>query len=568
MFVNFLKFCKFCKLKILRFFSRIKAGPLFFQIFIVNAAISIVTISFVSIIILSTNLERTKNILISNCENMANSLAENYIIYDALVSKMATTKLISYLDNIVKNSSTIDSITIIDTRRICLYHYAGIPEETEIPILPLNNKKIQTQIIEIGKDRKGRPVKQLCSFVSIKTESGVIYGYAIVGISLQTLHRLNQSYILRYFLIVLATIFTTISTSYFIFSKIRKSLMGYEPESFAKLFSRKTKILDNLEEGLISIDLAGNITVCTESAKKLFNLKKNENYEGRSLKELNICMNLISVLESGIAEHNIPQSAGKNSLIINFVPLKEYDNVIGAVAIIRNHTTLKNMAEELTGFRFVVEALRSNMHNFKNEMHILLGMLQLEEYQLAMDYITHFNSLQTSQNAVIKNIQNKTIAALILGKTNEAKEQGIDLLLEKSSFLERHNSYLSTSQLTVILGNLLENSIEATKSAKMAGEIKLFINSDDSCLRINVDDNGCGVPAEIQDRIFERGFSTKTEKKENHGIGLDSVNTIIKNCKGIIEIDSAGGEGTSISIRINQKRWVSSPENIAGEKEQ
>lgn len=279
-------------------------------------------------------------------------------------------------------------------------------------------------------------------------------------------------------------------------------------------------------------------------------------------------MNLISVLESGIAEHNIPQSAGKNSLIINFVPLKEYDNVIGAVAIIRNHTTLKNMAEELTGFRFVVEALRSNMHNFKNEMHILLGMLQLEEYQLAMDYITHFNSLQTSQNAVIKNIQNKTIAALILGKTNEAKEQGIDLLLEKSSFLERHNSYLSTSQLTVILGNLLENSIEATKFAKMAGEIKLFINSDDSCLRINVDDNGCGVPAEIQDRIFERGFSTKTEKKENHGIGLDSVNTIIKNCKGIIEIDSAVGEGTSISIRINQKRWVSSPENIAGEKEQ
>ena len=160
MFVNFLKFCKFCKLKILRFFSRIKAGPLFFQIFIVNAAISIVIISFVSIIILSTNLERTKNILISNCENMANSLAENYIIYDALVSKMATTKLISYLDNIVKNSSTIDSITIIDTRRICLYHYAGIPEETEIPILPLNNKKIQTQIIEIGKDRKGRPVGQ------------------------------------------------------------------------------------------------------------------------------------------------------------------------------------------------------------------------------------------------------------------------------------------------------------------------------------------------------------------------------------------------------------------------
>ncbi|QTQ14201.1 GHKL domain-containing protein [Treponema parvum] len=560
MFVNFFKFCNLCKSQIHKLASPLKKRPIFFQIFFVNTAISIFAISFVSITILSTNLERTKQLLISNCENMATSLAENYIIYDALVSKMATTRLITYLDNIVKNSTTIDSITIIDTKRICIYHYDGMPVGTEIPILPLNNKKIQTQMIEIGTDNKGRPIKQLCAFVSIKTESGVIYGYAIVGIYMNTLRNLNRSYILRYFLIVLATLATTVSTSYFIISRIRKSLMGYEPESFANLLIRRNKVLDNLEEGLIAIDTNGNISVCTESACRLFNLPKG-NYEGRNLKELKICTELLPVIESGKAEYNVPQTHETNSLITNFMPMKEGDHIIGAVAIIRDHTTFKNMAEELTGFRFIVEALRSNMHNFKNELHILLGMLQLKEYDLAMDYITHFNSLQTSQNTVIKNIQNKTIAALILGKTNEAKEQGIDLLLENTSTLPRHDPYLSTSQLTIILGNILENAIEATKSIEKGGQIKLFISSDVSCLRINVDDNGSGIPTEFQDKIFNRGFSTKKEKKENHGIGLYSVNKIIQDCKGMIQIDSAPGEGTSISIHINKKRGaIISPE--------
>ncbi len=581
MFVNFFKFCKFGKnslrkkskktskyfvptrfllhfLKFLRLKFPLRNKPIFFQIFFLNTVISIFAISVVSIAILSANLERTKEILISNCENMATSLAENYIVYDSLVSKMPTTRLISYLDNIVKNSTTIDSITIIDTKRICLYHYDGMLAGTEIPNLPVNNKKNQTLVIEIGTDSRGKPIKQLCAFVSITTESGVVYGYAIVGIYLNTLRKLNRSYILRYFLIVLATLVTAISSSYFIITRIRKSLMGYEPESFANLLIRRNKVLDNLEEGLLAIDMTGTISVCTETACRLFNLPK-ENYEGKNLKELNICMDLLDTLKTGIPEYNVSQTTPTNSLIISFVPMKEGERIIGAVAIIHDHTTFKNMAEELTGFRFIVEALRSNMHNFKNELHILLGMLQLGEYDLAMNYITHFNSLETSQNTVIKNIQNKTIAALILGKTNEAKEQGIDLLLETTSNLPRHDPYLSTSQLTVILGNILENSIEATRSKENNGEIKLFISSDDTCLRINIDDNGYGIPPEIQDKIFTRGFTTKKDKKENHGIGLYSVNKIIQDCKGMIQIDSAPFEGTSISIHITKKRWTTIP---------
>lgn len=557
-FVKLVKLCNFCKFKLNKATSPNKKRPVFFQIFFINMAVSIVAISIVSIIILSSNLYRTKQILISNCENMATSLAENYIIYDSLVSKRATTRLITYLDSIVDNSSTIDSITIIDKNRICLYHYDRVITGTEIPILPLNDKNIQTATIELGMDKWGKPLKQLCAFVSIKNGSGIIYGYAIVGIFLNTLRKLNASYILRYFFIIVATIFTAIITSYYIVSRIRKSLMGYEPESFADLLIRRNEVLENLEEGLLAIDLNGRISVCTPIACKLFNLPP-KNYEGNSLQDLNICGKLFSVMKTGKPEYNVQQAVDTNNLLTNFIPMKEGEKIIGAVAIIHDHTTFTNMAEELTGFHFVVEALRSNMHNFKNELHIILGMLQLGESELAMEYITHFNSLQTSQNSVIKNIQNKTIAALILGKTNEAKEQGVDLLLETTSMLPRHNPFLSTSQLTVILGNLLENSIEATKSKEKGGEIKLFIKVDDSCIKINVDDNGVGIPLEIQNKILLRGFTTKSDKNENHGIGLYTVNEIIKDCNGMLQIDSSPMEGTSISIQINKKRSFYKP---------
>jgi two-component system sensor histidine kinase DctS len=543
-FVKLIKFRNFCK------GSR---KSFFFQIFLINTIVSIFALSIVIAITLLSSLRHTKEILVSNCENMATSLAENYVVYDSLVSKRATNRLLTYLDSILANSSTIDSITIIDINRICLYHYDRAVTGTEIPILPDGKNEVQFATMAIGTDEHKKPITQMCAFVPILNGSGSVFGYAIVGIFTSTLKKLNRSYISHFLLIVTVAMITAFSTSYYIVTRIRNSLMGYEPESFADLLIRRNEVLDNLEEGLLAVDISGKVTVCTQTACKLYNLPPH-NYEGRDIRELGICNELLDILQTKTPVYNLQQSSGKNNLLTDLVPMKEKSKMTGAVAIIRDHTAYTNMAEELTGFRFVVEALRSNMHNFKNELHVILGMLQLGETKLAIDYITRFNSIQTSQSCILKNIQNKTIAALILGKTNEAKEQGVDLFVDESSILQRHNPYLNVSQLTVLLGNILENSIEATKTRNDGGEIRLYIKSGNDCIKINVDDNGCGIPNEIQDRLFTRGFTTKSENSQNHGIGLYTVNEIVKEREGIIQIDSSPGEGTSVSIQIVKRR--------------
>jgi len=67
--------------------------------------------------------------------------------------------------------------------------------------------------------------------------------------------------------------------------------------------------------------------------------------------------------------------------------------------------------------------------------------------------------------------------------------------------------------------------------------------------RIQVSDTGCGIPLEIQDRIFEPFFSTK-EVGAGTGLGLSTVYGIVKQTGGFVFVHSTGGEGTSFSIYL------------------
>ena len=63
---------------------------------------------------------------------------------------------------------------------------------------------------------------------------------------------------------------------------------------------------------------------------------------------------------------------------------------------------------------------------------------------------------------------------------------------------------------------------------------------------IQINDTGCGIPAEIRDRIFDPFFSTKTPDKGT-GLGLSTVMGIIKGHDGFLEVSSAPGQGTTFT---------------------
>ncbi|MFI5367981.1 MAG: sensor histidine kinase, partial [Spirochaetia bacterium] len=102
------------------------------------------------------------------------------------------------------------------------------------------------------------------------------------------------------------------------------------------------------------------------------------------------------------------------------------------------------------------------------------------------------------------------------------------------------------NSLKQVFVNLLINSIEAVLERGIV-EIAVTRIEPDDCVEISIIDNGCGISAEIKDRIFDPFFSTKAGKK-NTGLGLSICQHIVESHEGVILCESRGN--TCMSVRL------------------
>ena len=94
------------------------------------------------------------------------------------------------------------------------------------------------------------------------------------------------------------------------------------------------------------------------------------------------------------------------------------------------------------------------------------------------------------------------------------------------------------SDLNQVWTNLIDNAIAAMKGK---GKLRLRTFSEDGYVVVEIMDDGPGIPAEIQPRIFEPFFTTK-KVGEGTGLGLDTVQRIVKKHNGTIQVESAPGK--------------------------
>lgn len=101
-------------------------------------------------------------------------------------------------------------------------------------------------------------------------------------------------------------------------------------------------------------------------------------------------------------------------------------------------------------------------------------------------------------------------------------------------------------QFTQILFNLINN---AHFSLSENGSISIRLTKNKHSFSLQVSDNGCGIPNDIQEQIFEPFFTTKPTNKGT-GLGLSVVHGIVKAHKGHIHVTSQLGVGTTFNIEI------------------
>ena len=94
------------------------------------------------------------------------------------------------------------------------------------------------------------------------------------------------------------------------------------------------------------------------------------------------------------------------------------------------------------------------------------------------------------------------------------------------------------SELNQVWTNIIDNAIDAMHGK---GELRIRTYRDDGCAVVEIGDNGPGISPEVQPHIFEPFFTTKGVG-EGTGLGLDTVQRIVKKHRGSIEVTSKPGE--------------------------
>jgi PAS domain S-box-containing protein len=107
---------------------------------------------------------------------------------------------------------------------------------------------------------------------------------------------------------------------------------------------------------------------------------------------------------------------------------------------------------------------------------------------------------------------------------------------------------LSRKQMRTLLDNLLSNSINY-RNPEVKCLIKVSVSESDDYYRLTVEDNGLGIPADQQEKVFKMFQRYHTHIKGT-GAGLYIIKTLVEKVKGNIKLESAEDIGTTITIDL------------------
>lgn len=334
---------------------------------------------------------------------------------------------------------------------------------------------------------------------------------------------------------------------YMLTRSIRKDTMGLEPYQIAALYQEREAVLSSVKEGLIAIDKNARVTTINAAARKLLRLSGEVTQQ--HIQTIFPNSKMERVLRSGKEERDQEISLGDRMVIVTRTPVIENDEVVGVVASFRDKSEVREMVGALSEIKRYSEGLRSQTHEYANKMYVLLGLLQLKNYDEAVDLIqADFQSVQYQSNR-LEQIKDDTVQAILLGKISKASELKIDFVVDENASIETMPEHISRSKLVTILGNLIDNAFEAVKDQN---DKKVTFSATDIGREIifEVSDNGPGVPEEVIPYIFVRGFSTK--QGEHRGFGLSNVREIVEELGGTFELDSNPSTETTFSVFLTK----------------
>ncbi|MNM92519.1 sensory histidine kinase DcuS [compost metagenome] len=177
------------------------------------------------------------------------------------------------------------------------------------------------------------------------------------------------------------------------------------------------------------------------------------------------------------------------------------------------------------------ENIKIIRHDIKLHISTLQGLIEKGNNDVALDYIQNIYHLASFTNEYAKS-NNTELDSILNYKIYEAQKLGIEIKLHLN-VPEQFN--FRSIDIVIIVGNLLDNAIEATSKLQEKENIELSIDFSRNVLYIRLINSYSG------DLIIEdHKIKTTHADKENHGLGLQSVQKSLAKYNGSINLDYTG----------------------------
>lgn len=489
---------------------------------------------------------------------------------------LQTAKMLSYMETVQKGVSGDVDLNEAGDLDAVIAHYQSQVDATFIVIHDKDGRILATpqegQVGSVEKYNDGFKAivfganysmisseiigPSVVSKAPIHNNDGQIVGVVTVGYLISDLrdivyHRVENLLYISIFILGLG-----ILLSFWLAHSIRKDTFGMEPEQIAQFYMERKAILASIDEGIIAVNRTGQMTLINTAARNILDISGNR--KGDSIDTIFSNLPDVEAFQDPPAQA-VELTRANKRLVVSTMPLRLNGEQKGALITFRDKTEITEIVNTLYEVRKYSDDLRAQAHEFTNKLYLISGLMQLGKYDEAIRTIqTEIYVTDETNQFIFDYIKDAHVQAILFGKVGKASELKVGFDVDENSSLEILPDWIGTGALTVILGNLIDNALEAAAD-KPDGEVSFFALDLGEDIIFEITDNGCGIEEKHLATLFQKGWSTKDA--EGRGFGLANVERAVHALGGYIQVTSEQC-GTVFSVYIPKSQHREKGERV------
>ena len=315
--------------------------------------------------------------------------------------------------------------------------------------------------------------------------------------------------------------------------------LGLRPTEMAELVRGQAAVLHGIGEGVLAADTSWRTTFVNEEAARLLDIGAAS---GRSVDEIGLTARVLEVLRAADSTPTLA-TVGDRIVVVSARRVSRDGHDLGTVLVVRDRTDIESLTRQLDAVQLMSTVLRAQRHEFANRLHLLNGLLQSGHGEEASQYLEELLGSGPLGSALpgIDAIRDAYLQAFLAAKAAGARESGVTLRIGANTWVSGRLAL--PVDVTTVLGNLLDNAIDAARSASSATrEVEVELLQEGSTLHVTVADSGDGVAPDFVARLFTEGESTKPDSgiPGGRGIGLALSRQLSRSLGGELWLASPG----------------------------